>query len=76
MRQVGKRTEQPLVSAPSGEFLALNIAFSSGLAQMTGGHVFFPKGVFRYKSHSEANAHQSACLADGMAKLAKERRHV
>lgn len=75
MKKVGKRVEHPVVVKPSGASLASNIAFSYDMTQMAGGRVFFPKGVFRYKSHDEANAHQSACLANGMAKLAKERRH-
>jgi hypothetical protein len=35
----------------------------------------FPKGIFRYKSHEEANEHQAACLAQGMARLVEERKH-
>jgi hypothetical protein len=75
MRQVGSRVERPVLGMPSGSSLSSNLAFSAELTEMVGGRVFFPKGVFRYKSHAEANAHQSACLARGMAQLAKERRH-
>jgi len=60
---------------PSGTSLAEGIAFSANMAQLAGGRVFFPKGVFRYKSHAEANHHQTEYLAQGMANLAKERRH-
>lgn len=74
MRQVGKHIEQPMTATASGAALASNIAFSADLAALAGGRIFFPKGVFRYKSHDEANAHQDACLAEGMAQLAKERR--
>lgn len=75
MRQVGNRVEPSLSAEVSGSALASNIAFSADLTQLAGGRVFFPKGVFRYKSHDEANAHQLECLAEGMAKLAMERRH-
>lgn len=75
MRQVGKRVEPAISTEVSGSALAANIAFSADLTQLAGGRVFFPKGVFRYKSHDEANAHQSECLAEGMAQLAMERRH-
>lgn len=75
MRQVGKRIEPVMTAEVSGSALAANIAFSADLSQFAGGRVFFPKGVFRYKSHDEANAHQSDCLAEGMAQLAMERRH-
>ena len=74
MRQVGNRVEPPLLGVPSGASLADGITFSASIAQLAGGRVFFPKGVFRYKSHEEANQHQASCLAEGMAKLAKERR--
>lgn len=73
MRQVGKRIEPTITEEVSGLALASNIAFSADLTQLAGGRVFFPKGVFRYKSHDEANAHQADCLAEGMAKLAMER---
>jgi hypothetical protein len=73
MRQVGKRVEPTMTAEVSGPALAANIAFSADLTQLAGGRVFFPKGVFRYKSHDEANAHQAECLAEGMALLAMER---
>ena len=75
MKQVGKRLEQPMTAVPSGAALASNMAFSSDIAKLAGGRVFFPKGVFRYRSHDQANAHQMACLAVGMAQLAKDRSH-
>jgi hypothetical protein len=73
MRRVGKRVEPAMEVKTSGASLASNIAFSADMKRLAGGRVFFPKGVYRYKSHEEANAHQSECLAEGMAKLAKER---
>lgn len=75
MRQVGNHLERPMTAAPSGSALASTLAFTEDLAALSSGWIFFPKGVFRYKSHEEANAHQAACLAEGMAQLAKERRH-
>lgn len=73
MKQVDKRIEPAMTVEVSGSALASNIAFSADLTQLAGGRVFFPKGVYRYKSHDEANAHQSDCLAQGMAQLAIER---
>lgn len=73
MRYVGKREEPAMTIEVSGSALASNIAFSCDLTQLAGGRVFFPKGVYRYKSHAEANAHQSESLAKGMAQLAMER---
>ena len=59
MRRVGKRVEPAVEVKTSGASLASNIAFSADMTRLAGGRVFFPKGVYRYKSHEEANAHQS-----------------
>lgn len=75
MKQVGKRLEQPMTEVPSGSALASNMAFSSDIVELAGGRVFFPKGVFRYRTQDEANAHQAACVAVGMAQLSKDRSH-
>jgi hypothetical protein len=74
MKEVGKRVEPLVLDVPSGTALASAVAFSAGVIQLAGGRVFFPKGVFRYKSHAEANEHQAACRAEGMARLVLERR--
>ena len=34
---------------------------------------FIPKGVYRFRSHMEANTQQADCLAKGMGRLAAER---
>lgn len=73
MRQVGKRHAATASLNPSAEALDQGLAFGAGLTLFTGGRVFFPKGVYRYKSHEEANRHEAECLAAGMAKLAKQR---
>lgn len=57
---------------PSGAALEAGLSFSASLSLFTAGCTFFPKGVFRYKSHEEANQHAAECLADGMAALAKD----
>lgn len=57
MRRVGKRVEPAVEAKTSGASLASNIAFSADMTRLAGGRVFFPKGVYRYKSHEEANAH-------------------
>jgi hypothetical protein len=75
MKQIGIRKEQPLTRETSGAGLASAVAFSADLTRLAGGRVMFPKGVFRYKSHEDANAHESRCLAEGMAKLARDRKH-
>jgi hypothetical protein len=73
MKQLGHRKDGLVKSETNGASLAAAIAFSSDLSQLAGGSVMFPKGIFRYKSHNEANFHKERCLAQGMAALAAER---
>jgi hypothetical protein len=72
MRQVGTRRERPLAEHASGEFLAEGARFNeavAGLAQTT----FIPKGIYRFRSHAEANQHQERCLALSMGWRAARR---
>lgn len=73
MKIVGKRIEPPVTTSTSGSSLASAVTFSADLTQLAGGRVMFPKGVFRYKTHEEANEHQAQCLAQGMASLVRQR---
>jgi hypothetical protein len=75
MKTVGRRHIEPELSAtPSGAALAAGAAFSESIAAIAGGGSFIPKGVYRYKTHAEANEHEAACLAAGMAALALSRK--
>ena len=61
-----------MAARANGLLLAEGARFSeaiSGLSRNT----FIPKGVYRYKSHEEANRHIQDCLARGMGLLAAER---
>jgi len=35
-----------------------------------------PKGIYRFKSHEEANAFDSRCLAERMSKIAQQRKTI
>lgn len=72
-RQVGRRTLSALTDTPNPQALRQGFVLTSEVARLSGGRVFFPKGVFRYRSHEEANSHQQECRAQGMARLALER---
>ena len=75
MKHVGKRLVPPLTAMPSDEALAMNMTFSAAdIAKLGEGMVFSPKGVFRYRSHEEANSHQESGLAIEMAQFSKARR--
>jgi hypothetical protein len=69
MRQVGTRRERPLARHASGELLAEGARFSETVANLAK-TTFIPKGVYRFRSHEEANLHDAEYLAQGMGKLA------
>ena len=74
MRTVGQRKERPVGLPASGALLAEGARFNDEMHRLpTGNTSFIPKGVYRFKTHEDANQHQLACLAKGMAKLALER---
>ena len=74
MKQVGHRREPPLSPHASGEQLGAAAQFAETLSHLCPSS-FFPKGVFRYKTHEDANRHWEECLARGMAELATKRAH-
>ena len=61
-----------MLHEPSGEALAAGARFSESIAHLARS-TFIPKGVYRFKTHAEANTHQLECLARGMSLLAAER---
>jgi hypothetical protein len=72
MRTVGTRREQPVIAHPSGALLAEGARFNESIAHLARS-TFVAKGVYRFKSHEEANRHELDCLIKGMARLAAER---
>ena len=74
MRTVGQRKERPISLLASGALLAAGARFNDEMHRLpTGNTTFIPKGVYRFKTHEDANQHQLDCLAKGMAKIALER---
>jgi hypothetical protein len=56
-------------------FLAEGARFNDEIHRLpTGKSTFIPKGVFRFKTHEDANRHQLDCLVEGMADAALARR--
>lgn len=58
-RVVGRRTQAPLGAPPSVES-------REALAQMAKYLTRAPKGVFRYRSHEEANAERDRWIVDAI----------
>jgi hypothetical protein len=70
MRTVGHRQSRPISFSASATLLVEGARFNDEIHRLpTGGDSFIPKGVYRFKTHAEANRHQEECLAGGMAAL-------
>lgn len=75
MKIVGNRKQQAITYAASGVLLAEGARFNDEMHCMpTGASTFFPKGVYFFKLHEDANRQQQDCLTSGMAQIARQRR--
>ena len=72
MRQVGTRVEQAITERASGAMLVQGALFIEALSKLSPA-VFNIKGVYRYKSHDEADRHELDHLVEGMGQLAAKR---
>ena len=72
MRQVGSRLEPELVERASDLLLAEGARFNEAVSRLAP-TTFIPKGVYRFRSHDDANRHQLDCLVRGMGQLAMSR---
>lgn len=74
MRSVGRRVEREMAAHASGALLAEGARFNESIAGLSRiGYV--PKGIYRFRSHEEANRYDEHCLAQAMARLALARQH-
>lgn len=73
MRQVGSRRERKITERASGHLLAEGARFNEAVSRLAP-TTFVPKGVYRFRSHEEANRHQLDCLVLGVGLLALRRR--
>lgn len=72
MRTVGHRREPSLALRGTGTLLAEGARFSETIAHLAKS-TFIPKGVYRFRSHKDANTQQEDSLVRGMGRLAAER---
>ena len=72
MREVGRRQEPQIVQQASGLLLTEGARFSEAMSRLAPS-TFVPKGVYRFKTHADANQHQQDCLVRGMGLLAARR---
>ena len=73
MRTVGARVGPRILAQASGLLLIEGARFNEAMAGLSPS-TFVPKGVYRYRSHVEANRHQQDCLVRGMGLMAAGRR--
>ena len=75
MRVVGHRKERPISFSASAYLLAEGARSNDEMQGLpTGTNSFIPKGVYRFKTHEDANCHQLDCLVEGMVLTAMARR--
>ena len=73
MKIVGKRQIRPISKHASGYLLKQGALFNDEIHGLpTGDMTFFPKGLYRYKTHEEANAQMETWVIEGMAKHARK----
>jgi hypothetical protein len=72
MITVGHRRERQIAMRGDGALLAEGARFSETMAHLANS-TFIPKGVYRFRSHTDANTQQEDCLVQGIARLAAER---
>lgn len=63
MKVVGKRKESPIEFHASAEKFKEGALFNDGLQRLAGKNSgFFPRGVYHYATHEEANRHWEDAL--------------
>jgi len=67
MRIVGERVQRPISLRPSAERLEAGMQFVAEMAALGNASTFIPKGVYRFRTHAEAEEQRISCLARGMA---------
>lgn len=72
MRVVGKHLAAEIYATASGAHLKRAAAFNELLqASMPNGNQgYIPKGIYRFKTHIDANKHQDDCLVAHLVRIA------
>lgn len=72
MKIVGKRKERGITFHADGNLLREGALFNTEMQKMQS-TFRFPRGVFRYKSHEEADRHMMECVINSMVAVRKTR---
>lgn len=72
MKIVGKRKARSITFHADGNLLRKGALFNTEMQKMQS-TFRFPRGVFRYKSHEEADRHMMECVVNSMVAVRKTR---
>ncbi len=72
MKVIGKRKERDISFHASGDLLREGALFNTEIQKLLS-TFRFPRGVFRYRTHEEADRHMSECILDSMVAIQKAR---
>ncbi|MEX2197298.1 MAG: hypothetical protein WD886_00695 [Burkholderiales bacterium] len=73
MRIVGDRIEKPLSLRPTAELLEEGLRFIAQSPAFGESSTYIPKGIYRFRTHAEAEEQRIACLVRGLAARAAGR---
>ena len=74
MKTIGYCKECPISFSASAGLLGEGARFNDAIHCLTTGYLaFISKGLFRFKSHENANHHQQDCIIEIMAQNALQR---
>ena len=74
MKIAGKRKERDITFHADGALLREGALFNTEMQKMQSTFCF-PRGVYRYKSHEDADRHMMECVVNSMVAVQKNR-HV
>jgi hypothetical protein len=72
VRVVGQRLEREVTLHASGELLRDGALFNSEMQKIQS-CLRFPRGLYRYKTHEEAERHWNECVVNTMVAVQRER---
>jgi hypothetical protein len=71
MRTIGRRLEPAITFHGCARLLKDGARFNDEMHRLPTGNLnFVPKGIYRFKSHEDANLFDRECLAKRMAEIA------
>jgi hypothetical protein len=73
MHAVGHRQLRPITFSASPDLLVEGARFNSAMQELSGDWTCIPKGVYRFKTHEDANQFDLHCVAKKMSLLSKKR---